>query len=1129
MEPMLSSAMLDNENGMMMPQTAATAARRYTHGGYAHQPATTAPMAPLRPSSAVNGAQRRPPPLCSLASALQGMGMGMMLGSGSFSSSACVGYGDTQQQQPQGLHGLSASTNAGRRPFTATYAGANSTVVCGPRQGAAGRTTTVARSATSSPLGPYPSTPTAVASVFSGIATPTSNTALSSGGPFGAVPLLRSGAFGRLAASSPALSAASSPTSGPLRRFHPSPSPTPSASSSFAGAPPLPHGHGHGQAMSGGPTRGSSALSSTASSSSFSFVPPSTASSSAASSVVGGSHRDTNAAAAAEVVLPVYSAFRVLDARGMSSDYYTNCLSYGVSTVATAVGQQVLLFNPSDLAAYGTVALPADFASAEAPASAAPLRVPSAVCMSYFSDACAFIGDTLGGVCVVRLEEGSTALSIVAHYDGRRGHPLPEWNDAIGDNDEEGERGLRSADEERKRSLLSPSPVHCIASSPHQPYVFYVGYGDGTVRIFDARRRGLLVRVAVLPVPAATVSAIGLLSSASSPCAGVGPLPLRAKPRVVSLDVNSTGGLIAVGTALGAVQVFPIAGGGDGLSGAPVREWLCGDWSAAKALAFHPTRPSELSVGGGIGDGILRTFDVRSGRLLSAVRTQTQITQLRYSGDGSHIVTAHGFAVKGRKVTAPAAFAAPDVRTDVALGQPPSPDFALASASGFARRSASAASHHPPGGSSTSSAHSNAFPSSFQDDLLDPLLLGGHHERSLSSVSSASAYSYADDGARSAAASPIDLTPFETVRGEAPLSSSTTAAAGHGHGHGHRRAAATVPPSRAGTPLTGGALGSLDGAHGDAVLHSSLHGCGVVTCHIPSNSIAVWSRVHNAAPNGTPSQSSGGYPNPSHAAQSARGPAAGPNGGGSAFGGDGVSPMTDAGRAALRRAHTAFLHSSNSGGGSSEDALDGFSYPSLGEALSGDAWGDHSHSLSPSFPNSLSWRRAACLTQHSSRPLFLTRCRAGGADGGVFASAAGGDDCSIRLWRFTAPAPNSGINAGITGGDNGGFVGTAAEGALAASSSSADEDVFAAHTAGGGARTRSVASSLRRSAAGTPLVPHSTAAATAAAAAERHVSPHDALGLSLGALSGRSASSVCPSSSFCGGGFYGGGEGAPLR
>ena len=64
--------------------------------------------------------------------------------------------------------------------------------------------------------------------------------------------------------------------------------------------------------------------------------------------------------------------------------------------------------------------------------------------------------------------------------------------------------------------------------------------------------------------------------------------------------------------------------------------------SAIKALAWHPTRPQTLFIGGGMDDRRIRVFDAAARKQVSASRPLSQITDLLFASDGAALVSAHG-------------------------------------------------------------------------------------------------------------------------------------------------------------------------------------------------------------------------------------------------------------------------------------------------------------------------------------------------------------------------------------------------------------------------------------------------------------------------------------------------------
>ncbi|KAI0236593.1 hypothetical protein L0F63_002534 [Massospora cicadina] len=105
---------------------------------------------------------------------------------------------------------------------------------------------------------------------------------------------------------------------------------------------------------------------------------------------------------------------------------------------------------------------------------------------------------------------------------------------------------------------------------------------------------------------------------------------------VCGLRWSPDGMLLASGSLSEEVLVF------DRRSRAPYSK-LGGHRAAVKALAWNPRNPNLLATGTGLGDRLVRVWDVEMSQLQHAVNTGSQVSGLAWSPSGAEVVSSHGF------------------------------------------------------------------------------------------------------------------------------------------------------------------------------------------------------------------------------------------------------------------------------------------------------------------------------------------------------------------------------------------------------------------------------------------------------------------------------------------------------
>ena len=341
-------------------------------------------------------------------------------------------------------------------------------------------------------------------------------------------------------------------------------------------------------------------------------------------------HQDRISSSSSLCWLPTkaFRPYRVLDAVGLVDDFYTSSLSFGHTRCAALLGPQLIVFDPES---------PKQFSSASIqPPSSSTLqsRFTSVdIAASSPRDDLIFAGTARGN-----------AILYASRPDGQ----LDEVYNA----------SLNSSSSSGYDVSMTNATVgiSSIASSEHLPHLGLYGSSCGAVSLIDVR-----VRPGTQP---------------SGRCA------FPTSDRVCSVAWNASGAIFAVGCNDSAVKIYSLAN---------MSTPLCSldevhQQGAVRAIDFHPTNPFELCTGGGVGNGLIAVHNIvssvsalsnrdvtdnevvsdaaprssRSIRSLSAgarglpeaglcgglehiASTRSQVCQVKYSADGQHIISTHGF------------------------------------------------------------------------------------------------------------------------------------------------------------------------------------------------------------------------------------------------------------------------------------------------------------------------------------------------------------------------------------------------------------------------------------------------------------------------------------------------------
>ncbi|EAN78066.1 WD domain, G-beta repeat, putative [Trypanosoma equiperdum] len=307
------------------------------------------------------------------------------------------------------------------------------------------------------------------------------------------------------------------------------------------------------------------------------------------------------------------SPYCILCANGLRDDFYTSCMSWGRESVALSLGEKVLLFKSSS-PRESAVSLNL---SGEACGYSESI---SSVAVSQFSDSHCFLGGVNGAVGLYE-SHGGGELSLSSSFE----MPPPLFGGDLAS-----EAAFSGA----------TTSIRCLSTTNVHPWVVAAGTAAHGLFVLDSRFTTPAARMCGSDLwnsvdcrhsqrPLYPSEAISLLSSLNGIC---------------GVSWNSSGSLVATGESGGLVNIWSLSN-----TRSPVqRIRLPSAHTTVKAVAFHPTNPYELVLGGAADDGCVRVYDVSSAtpHYKWGVSTGCQVTQALYSPDGSFIVSAHGARLK---------------------------------------------------------------------------------------------------------------------------------------------------------------------------------------------------------------------------------------------------------------------------------------------------------------------------------------------------------------------------------------------------------------------------------------------------------------------------------------------------
>ncbi|ESL10164.1 hypothetical protein TRSC58_02107 [Trypanosoma rangeli SC58] len=303
------------------------------------------------------------------------------------------------------------------------------------------------------------------------------------------------------------------------------------------------------------------------------------------------------------------SPYCVLRANGVQDDFYSSCLSWGRENIGLALRDEVLLFQPSRPPVRPAVL------NCKNRDRGLVSRVTS-VAVSRFSDHSCFLGELDGSVGVY-VSRGDGLLVRTSLFS----KPLPP---------------LENTPISGEAAMAATASVRCLSTTDVHPWLVAAGTAVQGLFIFDSRCSTPAAQMVGCDtllaldrkrsrLPLTPEDCVSLLSSAEGIC---------------GVSWNASGSLVATGGSGGVVNIWSLSH-----TRAPVQQIrLPNAHATVKAVAFHPTLPYELAVGGGRNDGVLRLYDVSSSasKLAWCVSTGCQVTQAVYSPDGAFIISAQG-------------------------------------------------------------------------------------------------------------------------------------------------------------------------------------------------------------------------------------------------------------------------------------------------------------------------------------------------------------------------------------------------------------------------------------------------------------------------------------------------------
>lgn len=359
------------------------------------------------------------------------------------------------------------------------------------------------------------------------------------------------------------------------------------------------------------------------------------------------------------------SPYKVLTADVLQNDFYSNCLSWGMESVAIGLLSEVLVLQKETTCFMSSVAdlLKADAAygiRGEAPSPSSKGPRPCAVSVTRYSESDVFMGLSNGKACLLHgcadggfvctrefdCPECPLAETVMFRS---RGRDMLSCGSAA----KRFPAGLCKEDAHRYADMMGKyesavRSVSCSATCASLPHEIVVGTASSGLFLLDTRSCRVALKFGSQGDLHPSVSCLSSVRTMDTSAGGSGrdaisnvSTSVLGVERLCSVSWSANGSYVSTGGSNGVAKIWSLSAPRE-----PLQQIKMDDHSAVKAVAFHPQNPYEVVLGGSAGVCGLRAYDISSAAptLRYAGQTDTPITQLLHSPDGGHVVSAHGSA-----------------------------------------------------------------------------------------------------------------------------------------------------------------------------------------------------------------------------------------------------------------------------------------------------------------------------------------------------------------------------------------------------------------------------------------------------------------------------------------------------
>eukprot|EP00796_Vickermania_ingenoplastis_P005131 gene5130-3683_t len=335
------------------------------------------------------------------------------------------------------------------------------------------------------------------------------------------------------------------------------------------------------------------------------------------------------------------SPYKVLTAGVLQNDFYASCISWGRENIAVGLTSEVLVLHQERTRFITKVSDVVDGHGSDAAKSKLSVR-PTTVSVLRCSEAEVFLGLSSGSTYLLEGREDGT-FARRQTFD-MPPNPLAETlrpASLCGPTGPWGDAG--AGEQQRCRDLLSQHAdaifsAGCSATCAVRPHEVIVGTSSGSLVLLDVRS----------PTPALVLGKRELFSEFVEQYDGIRgqdstiirlTSSLLRHERLCAASWSANGSYIATGGSSGLVTIWSVSS-----PRRPLHRLVADAECAAKGVVFHPENPYEIALGNSAGPSAIRTYDISGAppRLTHAGPSSTPITQLVYSPDGGHLVSAHG-------------------------------------------------------------------------------------------------------------------------------------------------------------------------------------------------------------------------------------------------------------------------------------------------------------------------------------------------------------------------------------------------------------------------------------------------------------------------------------------------------